>query len=403
MKSETVVKILAVDAPDVVIPENLWIEFHYIDILSDMLSIGIVGLPNVGKSTLFKALTKKQVDIQNYPFTTIDPNIGVVGVPDERLELLAKMSNSKKVVPTAIEFIDIAGLVKGAATGEGLGNKFLANIREVDAIAEVVRVFENENIVHVHKKIDPANDIEIINAELILADLETVERRVEKAPRGDPRTASEISALKKLKAGLESGVLAINIKLDEKEKETARELNLLTNKKFIYVLNISEAQLTPVPSAKGGATGQASNWQPDETLKKVIGENDFVSMCSTFELLLSESNAEEQQIYLEEAGLKESRLDALIKNAYHTLGLITFLTTGEDETRAWTAKADMFIPQAARAIHTDFEKLFIRAEVINWQELLKIGGWSQARAVGKLKTVGRDYIVQEGDVVEIKI
>lgn len=382
----------------------------------NMLSIGIVGLPNVGKSTLFKALTKKQVDISNYPFTTIDPNIGVVAVPDERLESLAKMSSSKKVVPTAIEFIDIAGLVRGAAAGEGLGNKFLANIREADAIAEVVRVFENENIVHIHKKIDPANDIEIINAELILADLETVGRRAEKAPKGDPKSASEISALKKLKSGLESGVLAINIKLDEKEKETAKELNLLTNKKFIYVLNISEAQLTPVPpleppsggqtgqaSAKGGATGQVSNWQPDETLKKVIGENDFVAMCGTFELLLSEASPEEQQIYLEEAGLKESRLDALIKRAYHTLGLITFLTTGEDETRAWTAKVGMFIPQAARAIHTDFEKLFIRAEVINWQELLRIGGWSQAKSLGKMRTVGRDYIIQEGDVVEIKI
>jgi hypothetical protein len=363
-----------------------------------MLSIGIVGLPNVGKSTLFKALTKKQVDISNYPFTTIDPNIGVVAVPDERLEPLAKMSNSKKVVPTATEFIDIAGLVKGAAQGEGLGNKFLANIREVDAIAEVVRVFENENIVHVHKKIDPANDIEIINAELILADLETVGRRAEKAPKGDPKSASEVSALKKLKSGLESGALAINIGLDEKEKETAWELNLLTNKKFIYILNISEAQLK-------------ENWQPDEVLKRIIGENDFVAMCGTFELLLSEANPEEQQIYLEEAGLKESRLDALIKRAYHTLGLITFLTTGEDETRAWTAKVGMFIPQAARAIHTDFEKLFIRAEVINWQELLKIGAhstgsgqaWSQARQIGKLRTVGRDYIIQEGDVVEIKI
>ncbi len=354
------------------------------------LSIGIVGLPNVGKSTLFKALTKKQVDISNYPFTTIDPNIGVVAVPDERLEPLVRMSGSKKTVPTAIEFIDIAGLVKGAAQGEGLGNKFLANIREVDAIAEVVRVFENENIVHVHKKIDPANDIEIINAELILADLETVSRRTEKAPKGDPKSASEISALKKLKSGLESGALAINIKLDEKEKETARELNLLTNKKFIYVLNVSEAQLK-------------ENWQPDETLKKVIGENDFVAMCSTLELLLSEANPEERQIYLEEAGLKESRLDTLIKRAYHTLGLITFLTTGEDETRAWTAKISMPIPQAARAIHTDFEKLFIRAEVINWQELLRVGGWSQARVTGKLRVVGRDYIIQEGDVVEIKI
>ena len=355
-----------------------------------MLSIGIVGLPNVGKSTLFKSLTKKQVDIQNYPFTTIDPNVGVVGVPDERLELLAKMSHSAKIVPTAIEFIDIAGLVKGAAQGEGLGNKFLANIREVDAIAEVVRVFEDDKITHVHKKIDPAGDIEVINAELMLADLETVNKRTEKTKVNDPKAAIEASALRKLKSGLESGTLAINIGLEDKEKEVARELNLLTNKKFIYVLNASEAQL------KNG-------WQPDEKLQKAIGNNDFVVMTSTFELLLSESSAEEQKIFLEEVGLTESRLDALIKKAYHTLGLITFLTTGEDETRAWTCKNGATAPQAARAIHTDFEQKFIRAEVINWQELLGSGSWGHARQTGKIHTVGRDYIVQDGDVVEIKI
>ena len=252
-----------------------------------MLSIGIVGLPNVGKSTLFKALTKKQVDIQNYPFTTIDPNVGVVGVPDERLELLAKMSNSKKVVPTAIEFIDIAGLVKGAAQGEGLGNKFLANIREVDAIAEVVRVFEDDKITHVHKKIDPASDIGVINTELMLADLETVTKRTEKTKINDPRVAIETSALRKLKSGLESGVLAININLEDKEKEIARELNLLTNKKFIYILNASEQQLK-------------NNWQPDTQLTNAIGDNDFVILTSTFELLLSESSPDEQKIFLEE-------------------------------------------------------------------------------------------------------
>src|SRR3989344_2812222 len=355
-----------------------------------MLSIGIVGLPNVGKSTLFRALTKKQVDIQNYPFTTIDPNVGVVGVPDERLELLAKMSHSAKIVPTAIEFIDIAGLVKGAAQGEGLGNKFLANIREVDAIAEIVRIFEDEKITHVHKKIDPANDIEVINAELMLADLETVNKRLEKTKGNDEKTKIELNALNKLKHGLQSGNLAINIELEEKELLLAKELNLLTNKKFIYVLNASEGQIK-------------ENWQPDEKLKKAIGNDDFVILTSTFDLLLSESTAEEQKVFLEEVGLKESRLDALIKKAYHTLGLITFLTTGEDETRAWTAHAGSTAPQAARAIHTDFEQLFIRAEVINWKELLDIGGWSQAIQLGKIKTVGRDYIVQDGDVVEIKI
>ena len=318
-----------------------------------------MGLPNVGKSTFFKALTKKQVDISNYPFTTIDPNIGVVAVPDKRLEPLAKISNSKKVIPTAIEFYDIAGLVKGAAQGEGLGNKFLANIREADAICEVVRVFENENIVHVHKKIDPVDDISIINTELELADLETKEKREEKQKKNPPAS------------GLPP-------------------LQLLTDKKIIYVFNISEKQL------KDG-------WRPDEKLMQVVGSNQWVSLCNTFELALSELPPDEQKILLEEMGLEESGLDILIRKCYEALDLITFLTTGEDETRAWTAKREMFIPQAARAIHTDFERLFIRAEVINWQDLLNIGGWSAARQSGKLRTVGRDYIVQDGDVVEIKI
>lgn len=344
----------------------------------------------MGKSTLFKALTKKQVDIQNYPFTTIDPNVGVVGVPDKRLELLTEMSNSRKVVPTAIEFIDIAGLVKGAATGEGLGNKFLANIREVDAIAEVVRVFEDEKITHVHKKIDPANDIEVINIELMLADLETVNKRLEKTKGNDEKTKAELIALNKLKEGLQSGNLAVNINLEEKELPLAKELNLLTNKKFIYVLNTSEKQLK-------------DNWQPDEELKKVIDGNEFVALSSTFELLLSESSFEEQKIYLEDLNLKENGLDNLIKKAYTTLNLITFLTTGEDETRAWTTKTGTPIPQAARAIHTDFEQKFIRAEVINWQELLTIGSWNNARQLGKFRIVGRDYIIKDGDVVEIKI
>ena len=324
-----------------------------------MLSIGIVGLPNVGKSTFFKALTKKKVDISNYPFTTINPNIGVVAVPDKRLEPLAKISNSKKVIPTAIEFYDIAGLVKGAAQGEGLGNKFLANIREADAICEVVRIFENENIVHVHKKIDPVDDISIINTELELADLETKEKREEKQKKNPPAS------------GLPP-------------------LQLLTDKKIIYVFNISEKQLK-------------DSWQPDEKLMQVVGGNQWVSLCNTFELVLSELPSDEQKILLEEMGLEESGLDILIRKCYEALDLITFLTTGEDETRAWTAKREMFIPQAARAIHTDFERLFIRAEVINWQDLLNIGGWSAARQSGKLRTVGRDYIVQDGDVVEIKI
>lgn len=324
-----------------------------------MVKIGIVGLPNVGKSTLFKALTNKQVDIQNYPFTTIDPNVGVVAVPDERVDALALMSNSKKKIYTTIEFIDIAGLVKGAAQGEGLGNKFLANIREVDAMAHVVRVFEDKNITHVHNKIDPTNDIEIIQTELELADLQTKEKR---AQEKSPPTGGK----------------------------NLPPLDLLSDKKVIFVLNFSETQLT-------------NDWKPDESLLKAIGNRDYVIMSSPLELLLSEAGTEEKKEYLKEFDIKESGLDNLIKTGYHTLGLLTFLTIGEDETRAWTARIGDPITKAARAIHTDFEKLFIRAEIINWKTLLECGSWSLARSQGLLKTVGRDYITQEGDVVEIKI
>src|SRR3989338_282880 len=323
------------------------------------LSIGIVGLPNVGKSTLFKALTNKQVDIQNYPFTTIDPNVGVVAVPDERLKPLAELSNSKKIINTTIEFYDIAGLVKGASQGEGLGNKFLANIREVDAIAHVVRVFEDKNITHVHNKIDPANDIEIIQTELELADLQTKESRAKKTLR-------------------------------QAQGNDLPELDLLIDKKVIFVLNCSEAQL-------------ANNWTPDNNLLKAINDRDYVILSTPLELILSEATQEEKKEYLTTFGIKESGLDKLIKQSYKTLGLLTFLTTGEDETRAWTAHIGDPIPRAARAIHTDFEKLFIRAEVINWKMLLESGSWVEARSKGLLKTVGRDYIIQEGDVVEIKI
>ena len=354
-----------------------------------MLSIGIVGLPNVGKSTLFKALTKKQIDIQNYPFTTIDPNIGVVAVPDERLEKLARLSSSAKIVPTAIEFIDIAGLVKGAAQGEGLGNKFLANIREVDAIAQVVRIFENTNITHIHGKINPTDDIKIINTELILADLDTVSRRIEKSKK-DPVTKKDVPVLEKLLSNLGQGVLVTDINLEEKEQELAKELNLLTNKPFIYVFNSSEEQI------KNG-------WQPGKDILEIMGKNSYVVLSNTFEMSLSELDDADKELFLKEIGLKESGLDALIKKGYEVLGLITFLTTGPDETRAWTTKRDTPIPIASRAIHTDFEKLFIRAEVIPWQDLIVAGSWSNARQSGKLRIVGRDYIVKDGDVVEIKI
>jgi ribosome-binding ATPase len=325
-----------------------------------MLSIGIVGLPNVGKSTLFKALTLKQIDIQNYPFTTIDPNIGVVAVPDARVDALAKLSNSKKKIYTTIEFVDIAGLVKGAAQGEGLGNKFLANIREVDAIAHVVRVFDDGKITHVHNKIDPDNDIGIIQTELELADLQSKEKR-------------------------------------EKNKDKSLPpLELLSDKKVIFVLNVSEKQL----SESGPSS---TRWKPDDNLLKIIGGRNYVVLSTPLELTLSEIDASERRDYLNEFNIKESGLDTLIKMSYKTLGLLTFLTTGEEESRAWTAHIGDPIPIAARAIHTDFEKLFIRADVINWKLLVENKSWSVARSKGLIKTVGRDYIIQEGDVVHIKI
>lgn len=309
----------------------------------------------MGKSTLFKALTNKQVDIQNYPFTTIDPNVGVVAVPDERVDALAEISNSKKKVYTTIEFVDIAGLVKGAAQGEGLGNKFLANIREVDAIAHVVRVFEDKNITHVHNKTDPANDIEVIQTELELADLQSKEKREK-----------------------------------EKKDKDLPPLNLLADKKVIFILNCSESQL-------------AAEWQPDENLLKAINGRDYVILSTPLELILSEATQDEKKEYLATFNIRESGLDKLIKQSYKTLGLLTFLTIGEDETRAWTAHIGDPIPRAARAIHTDFEKLFIRAEVINWKTLLETSSYVKAREKGLIRTVGRDYIIQEGDVVEIKI
>jgi len=330
-----------------------------------MLSIGIIGLPNVGKSTLFKALTNVAVDIQNYPFTTIDPNVGVVRVPDERVDALAMMSDSKKKIYTTIEFYDIAGLVKGASQGEGLGNKFLANIREVDAIAHVVRVFEDKNpagvptggagITHIYNRVDPADDIEIIQTELELADLQSKEKREK-----------------------------------EKKDKGLPPLDLLTDKKVIFVLNCSETQL-------------ANGWVPNESLLKAINGRDYVVLSTPLELILSEATRDEKKEYLTTFNIKESGLDKLIKQSYKTLGLITFLTTGEDETRAWTAHIGNPIPKASRAIHTDFEKLFIRAEVINWKTLLEAGSHAKARERGLIKTTGRDYLIQEGDVVEIKI
>lgn len=365
------------------------------------LKIGIVGLPNVGKSTLFKALTRKQVEIANYPFATIDPNVGVVHVPDERIERLALLSNSKKTIPAAVEFVDIAGLVKGAAEGQGLGNKFLTHIKEVDAIAEVVRVFEDKEIIRVDEAANPLSDIEVIEYELILKDLETLSKRLETAERdirGNKAGAKEeADILRRFKEGLEKGrtiikILEANFSLLELEciQKIIGELQPLTAKPVIYVFNASEKQIQ-------------NGWQPEENLKKRIGDDPYTVVCAKIESELADLSQEERKEFMRSLGIQESGLDQLIKTGYRTLGLITFFTTGEDETRAWTIPQGSAAPRAGRAIHSDFEEKFIRAEVINWQKLLEIGSWAGAREKGLLRTEGREYIVQDGDVIEFRI
>ena len=348
------------------------------------MKIGIVGLPNVGKSTLFKALTRVQVDISNYPFCTIEPNIGIVKVPDERLEKLAKMSESAKIIPAIVEFVDIAGIVEGASTGEGLGNKFLANIREVDAIAQVVRVFENANITHVHNKIDPEHDMEIINTELILADLETAQKvkiRLEKDVRGNKKDAPEqLAILNKILATLEAGKLANETALDMEDDNTkiiVRELSLLTMKPFLFVYNVADV---------------------NEELSDDLEKRNHTKLDIKIEEELIEMSKEEAR----EMGMK-SNIDSLIVEAYKLLGLITYFTTGKDETRAWTIQKGWNAPMAGTAIHTDFKDKFVRAEVIQWDKLLEAGSWGKARELGTLRLEGKDYIVQDGDVMEFKI
>ena len=359
------------------------------------MKLGIVGLPNVGKSTLFNSLTKAGAESANYPFCTIDPNVGVVAVPDERLKLLGDLYHSKKVTPAVIEFVDIAGLVKGASKGEGLGNQFLSNIREVDAIVHVVRCFEDSNVVHVDGNVNPLRDIETINLELIFSDLEILERRIAKVAKGarmDKEQAKELAMLERVKDRLEDGKLAIGFGTeDEDEEEYFKNLNLLTAKPVIYAANVGEEDLANDGADNAGV--QAVREYAKETGSEVF------AICAQIEEEISELDDEERQMFLDDLGLKESGLEKLIRASYHLLGLMSFLTSGEDETRAWTIKQGTKAPQAAGKIHTDFERGFIKAEVVNYKDLLENGSLAAAREKGLVRMEGKEYVVQDGDVI----
>ena len=359
------------------------------------MKLGIVGLPNVGKSTLFNSLTKAGAESANYPFCTIDPNAGVVAVPDERLKLLGDLYHSKKVTPAVIEFVDIAGLVKGASKGEGLGNQFLSNIREVDAIVHVVRCFEDSNVVHVDGNVNPLRDIETINLELIFSDLEILERRIAKVAKGarmDKDQAKELAMLERVKERLEDGKLAIGFETeDEDEEEYFKNLNLLTAKPVIYAANVGEEDLANDGADNAGV--QAVREYAKETGSEVF------AICAQIEEEISELDDEERQMFLDDLGLKESGLEKLIRASYHLLGLMSFLTSGEDETRAWTIKQGTKAPQAAGKIHTDFERGFIKAEVVNYKDLLENGSLAAAREKGLVRMEGKEYVVQDGDVI----
>lgn len=360
------------------------------------LTAGIVGLPNVGKSTLFNAITKKSILMANYPFATIDPNVGVVIVPDERIDVLKDMYNPERVIPTTYEFTDIAGLVKGASNGEGLGNKFLSHIREVDAVVEVVRCFDDENIIHVDGSVDPIRDIEVINVELVLSDLEIVTSRINRIGKKAMTTKNkddvkEIELLERIKEALESNIPVRKLGLDEEEKKLISSFNLITLKPIIYALNVEDSDIN---------TGNNYTKLVEDYAKKEGSETAII--CAKLESELSELDEEEKKLFLDDLGIKESGVERLINKTYDLLGLATFFTVGKDEVRAWTFKKGSKAPECAGIIHSDFEKGFIKAEVMSYSDLVNAGSELKVRELGKARIEGKEYIMQDGDICHFR-